>query len=204
LPRDPARGARVERVAYKGFSANLHPELASGDWRQALARRGLEWITDMVGYDGAGTPAEKLDWNDFRELDVYLALRPPRADLYRYKPATKLYNAWRAEVPGVLGPEVAYRELRRSDLDYFEAGTAAEALAAIDRLRADPALYLDMVANGRQRAVDYHDDVLVERWAETLWRVLPARAARRPLARLPVWARALVRRALSKSGILAG
>ncbi len=204
LPRPAERGARLERVAYKGFPANLHSDLARGEWREALAARGIEWSTDMVGYDGAATATERLDWNDFRSVDLYVAIRPPRPDLYRNKPAGKLFNAWRAGVPAVLGPEIAYRELRQSELDYFEAGTAAEALAAIDRLRADPALYLAMVEHGRQRAAEFAEDVIVERWADLLWRVLPQRSGQRPLARLPVWARALVRRVQYQLGIIRG
>src|SRR5690606_40162519 len=49
-PRDPARGDRLERVAYKGFVANLHPELASGEFARALAARGLAWDADAVDF----------------------------------------------------------------------------------------------------------------------------------------------------------
>ena len=166
--------------------------VASGErpWRRGASSGSRTWW----GTTELRRATERLDWNDFRSVDLYLAIRPPRLDLYRNKPAGKLFNAWRAGVPAVLGPEIAYREMRRSELDYLEAGTAAEALAAIDRLRADPALYLAMVEHGRQRAAEFADDVIVERWADLLWRVLPQRSGQRPLARLPVWARALVRR----------
>ena len=108
----------------------------------------------------------------------------------RSKPAAKLQNAWAAGVPAILSPEIAYRELRRSRLDYLEARSRAEALEAIDALRADPSLYADMVSNGVERARDFQPDRLIERWVEVLWRQIPERTAR-PGYRLLVNARGL-------------
>jgi hypothetical protein len=99
------------------------------------------------------------------------------------KPAAKLVNAWAASVPAILGPEVPYRELRRSNLDFLEARSAGEALAAIDQLRHDPALYAAMVANGAARVRDFGADRITHYWAEALWQTVPARTSS-PLFRL--------------------
>ncbi len=193
-PRDPVRGARLERVAFKGFRANLHPALLAPAWREALASRGIEWIADTVAYRGQATAEQKLHWQDFRSVDLIVALRPENGDGHTSKPATKLYNAWMAGVPAVLGPEPSFRELRRSELDFIEASTPAEALQAIDRLRADPALYLAMVARGAERRDEFDHASILSRWIDLLWGILPPLAERRSLRRLPLWARALVHR----------
>jgi hypothetical protein len=196
LPRDGARGERLERLAYKGFTRNLAPEFTSVAWQQALAARGVEWVADAVPFAGQATAVEALRWSDFREVDAVLAVRPASPSLHRDKPATKLYNAWRAGVPALLGAEHAFRELRRSELDYLEVRDVPEALAAVDRLIGDPGLYRRMVDHGRVRAGEFSDAVLSQRWQQVLCRQIPERLgdpAVRRLRRLPLPLRAALR-----------
>jgi hypothetical protein len=183
--RDPDRGARIERVAFKGFAANLHPDFRGALWLDALRRRGVEWVVDAVEFRGPETAENELRWADFRDVDLVLAVRPPNRRGHTDKPAAKLYNAWLAGVPALLGPEPAYRELRVSDLDYLEVGSVAAAVAALDRLRADPQRYRAMVARGRERAAEFTPEAILGRWVELLWRRLPALAPARPWRRLP-------------------
>ncbi len=204
VPREPARGERIENLAFKGFAANLAAPFRGATWTDALARRGLTWRADSVAFAGLATDEAALDWNDYSAVDLVVAVRPPRRRLWTSKPATKLVNAWRAGVPAVLGPEWAYRELRRDPLDYVEVKSAEEALAAIDRLRESPALYRAMVERGFERAAEVTVDAVTARWAEVLFDLVPARLATdRGLARLRRWplpVRALARRARRLAG----
>ena len=196
VPRDPGRGERVERVAFKGFAANLHPQLRGAEWGAALAARALAWEVDAPVFAGAATATAEARWADFREIDVVVALRPMERKSARSKPATKLVNAWLAGVPALLGPEPAFRELRASELDYLEVADAAEALAALDRLRADPGLYRAMVENGRRRCRQYDVAAVGARWSELVTERLPALAAdpaRARRRRLPLGLRRLAR-----------
>src|SRR5436305_598710 len=152
LPRDPSRGTAIRRLVYKGFDGNLSPEFRRLEWRQLLAGRGIEWVVDAAPFAGRETDAQAIDWPDFREADLILAVRPPDRRGATNKPASKLVNAWLAGVPALLGPEIAYRELRRSELDYFEVSSLAQAREAVDRLLGNPDLYQTMVENGRTRA----------------------------------------------------
>jgi hypothetical protein len=179
IPRDESRGARVENVAYLGALNELHPELADPAWPAALHERSLRWESRAIAFSGNDKLYGQHRWNDYADLDVIVALRPPRSWDARPKPAAKLQNAWAAGVPAILSPEGPYRELRASALDYFEARSAAEVLAAIDKLRSEPALYADMVRNGLERARAFHADRLVERWTDVLWKEIPARASTR-------------------------
>lgn len=193
VPRDPARGTRVRNVAYKGFSRNLHPDLRSPAWLDFLRDEGLSWWVDEAEFRKQGTDVSALAWNDFSGVDVLVAVRPPDRRGHTPKPPTKLVNAWIAGVPAVLGREVAYRELRRSSLDYLEVSSLTEAAEAVRRLAADADLYRAMVANGRERAKDWSVERITEAWVRLLLDTIPtvARASHR---RTPLALRAGARR----------
>ena len=177
VPRDPDRVGRIRSAAFKGFATNLHPAFASPEWANALAVRGIEWIADAAAYSGPQRAAEATGWESYRDIDLVVAVRPPDKKLHARKPATKLYNAWLAGVPAILGPEQAYRELRRSDLDYLEVKNVPEALAAVDRLIREPALYAAMVENGKRRAEEFTIEAIRKRWVDLLYRAIPAMSA---------------------------
>jgi hypothetical protein len=193
-PRDPARGQRIERVAFKGFLRNLDPDFATPAMTEALRRRGIELVVDAVDYRGAATATHSLRWADYSDVDLVLAVRPP-GGTHTDKPASKLYNAWRAGVPALLGPEPAFREQRTHELDYLEVASVDQALAAIDRLRASPALYRAMVERGRERAAEFSPEAIRESWADLLWHRIPALSADRPWRSVPSWLRPAVRKA---------
>jgi hypothetical protein len=203
VPRDPDRGARIRSAVFKGFARNLHPAFASPEWSNALAVRGIEWIADAAEYAGPQRAAEATGWESYRDVDLVVAVRPPDKKLHERKPATKLTNAWLAGVPAILGPELAYRELRRSDLDYMEVKSVPEALAAVDRLIREPALYAAMVENGRRRAEEFTVEAVRKRWVDLLYRDVPARAGGdevRFWRGKPVWLKAGARRIASALG----
>ena len=74
--RDPAWGARIGRVAFKGFAANLHPDFRQPLWVDLLRRRGIEWIFDAVDFRGPATAENQLRWSDFSDVDLVVAVRP--------------------------------------------------------------------------------------------------------------------------------
>jgi hypothetical protein len=197
LPRDPARGPAIRVVAFKGFLGNLAGEYRGARWREFLQREQLEFRADAVEFKERQTDPGALAWNDYREIDVVLAVRPPRADLYPRKPATKLYNAWHAGVPALLGPELAYRELRQGPLDFIEVAEVGDVMQAILQLKQDPDLYQRMVDNGRSRARDFTVASIAGRWSGLLFRTIPALATAPDVARWrnrPLLAKELVRR----------
>lgn len=161
LPRDPARGDTVRTVLFPGTPRNLDPGFRSREWNEFLARRGLVFRTHA---ESAGAPA----WNDYREVDVLLAIRPEAMGFMRNKPAWKLYNAWLAGVPAILGPEAGYRELRRDPLDFLEAETPAGAMQALQRLQDEPGLYPAMVANGFERGRECTVAAVLAEWRRLL------------------------------------
>jgi hypothetical protein len=175
-PRDPSRGSTITRVAYLGRLENLHPDFQTEEWSCALAAIGIQWVMGQVRFHRNGDSGA-IDWEDYREIDAILAVRPPRAELLYAKPASKLVNAWYAGVPALVGPEYAFREVRRSEDDYLEIAGPEEALAALHRLQRDPDLYLRMVAHGRERVAEFSHETTTNRWAELLFETLPAQLA---------------------------
>lgn len=161
IPRDAARGARCENVAYLGRLLNLAAPLQTAQWTQSLKESGFNWSV---------LPLER--WHDYSQTDVVVAVREfgaasnsdnPVLDP-NSKPPSKLINAWLAGVPAVLGQESSFRSVRRSPLDYIEVGTQDELRAALLRLRQEPNLYQDIVAHGRERARDFSAAAVAARW----------------------------------------
>ena len=163
IPRDPERGTRVARVAFKGYIQNLAPAFRSDGFRARLAGMGVDL---SLGFERHGIGDEA--WGNYRRADITLAVRKMTRMTARAKPAAKLVNAWTAGTPALLGPEPAFREVRKSDLDYIEVRSPEEVLAAVARLRDDPELYAAMVANGFERAKEFTDDATAGRWAALL------------------------------------
>jgi hypothetical protein len=163
LPRDPARGSTLRFALFPGTPQNLDPAFDSDTAQRFLRERNIELRS-------AGAGAQPV-WNDFRDVDALLALRPAAMGLVRNKPAWKLFNAWLAGVPAVLGAESGYRELREGPLDYLEAATAGEALRALQRLQDEPGLYAAMVANGLRRGEAFTTQATLARWQQLLARL---------------------------------
>jgi hypothetical protein len=178
LPRDPRRGGALRTLLFPGTPQNLHPGFRAQPWQDFLQARGLEFRCHYATPQGA-PPA----WQDYRDVDVMLAIRPSGAILVRNKPAWKLFNAWLAGVPAILGPESGYRDLREGPLDFIEATGPDDAMAAIDRLLSEPGLYAAMVDNGRTRGGAYTNTATVQAWRAVDADVL--RPALRELQRKP-------------------
>lgn len=98
IPRHPERGDRFENIAFFGKEENLAPELKQPSWNEQLQALGLSW--HIVSSD---------KWNDYSYVDAVLAVRELNIQAtYTSKPATKLYNAWQAGVPAILGCDSAF------------------------------------------------------------------------------------------------
>ena len=165
IPRDVQRKTEIKRIAFLGFAAQLHPDFQSKEWREFLEHRGIEWVQNSVSYSRKkGESIKHSDWADYSTFDLVVAVRPERNDLHTNKPALKLYNAWIAGVPSLLGPEIAYREAGVSGEDYIEVQSLEDAKQAIDRLIQDPNLYSRLISNGRKKADRYSHESVAKAW----------------------------------------
>lgn len=159
LPRDQRRGGALKTIVYKGALTNLDAHFRSDSFRNALAAMDVQLVLDSEGdVTSAG------GWGDYRQADAVLAVRNLTRYDARYKPASKLVNAWWAEVPALLGPEPAFQELRQSPLDYFEIRSVEDVLRAVAQLKAEPDRYRAMIDNGRQRRVAFSTEQNLRDW----------------------------------------
>jgi hypothetical protein len=157
IPRAPERGLKFENIAFFGIEKNLAPELQSPTWSKQLAAMGLNWKV-----------VSKDRWNDFSDVDVVIAIRSFDDRDYKDKPATKLYNAWCAGIPAILGAESAYQAERKSDLDYFEARSIDDVINTLRLLRDNNELRQQVVENGYRRAKSIAPESTTRRWQQFL------------------------------------
>lgn len=182
IPRDDSRGTSVKSISFKGFHVNLHEYFFSQDWNGWINKNEFSWNQDSMNYKESENTGVTVDWHDYEDVDVLIAYRPnPRRKDekrgFRSKPATKLYNAWSAGVPAILPNEYAYRQIRKSDLDYIEIRDPQDVKDAILKLKNDSALYKNMVTNGKQRAKAYTVDNIAIQWEYFLLTVLSERTS---------------------------
>lgn len=156
IPRNQSRENKFENIAFYGVSASLAPELINPNWAAQLESMGLNW--QIVGEER---------WHDYSDTDAVIAVRSfAQKQGYNHKPATKLYNAWLADVPAILGIDSAFRAERQSELDYLEITSIDEAIAALQRLRDNSELYQAMIKNGQARAEKFKVKSLIQKWEE--------------------------------------
>ncbi len=166
-PRDPARGDRLETLAYLGDAKNLAPELAHPAWRQKLkAKTGVDF-----DIRGGGR------WHDYSDIDCLLGIRDFSSARQIHKPAAKLHNAWLAGVPFIGGGDSAYRAERKSEYDYFEAHSPDEVIEQVQRLKTEPGLAARMREQAAVRSAECSRDAMRRRWLWILTVELPRRQA---------------------------
>lgn len=170
LPRDPARGRRVETLAYFGRIEALPVWLTSEAFRQKLARLGVS------------LRVSERSWHDYRDVDLVIAARVESALMLKFKPATKLYNAWLAAVPALLSNEPAFRALHESNLDYLPVEGPEDVIAAVRMLKEDPSVYKAMVARGTQRGAMFTREAIGKRWLALIAELACCRAPHASMA----------------------
>ena len=158
IPRDPARGSVIKRMGYLGTLQNLAARFRTQDFAAALFSIGVEFV---VREDPA-------TWHDYSDLDLILAIRDGTPYFLASKPATKLFNAWRAGCPAMVGAEPAYAYHQKTPLDYIQVEKTTEVISAILRLRRDPALYQRYTEMAIERSAEVRESEILKCWVELL------------------------------------
>ena len=161
IPRDQSRGDRFENIAFFGESQNLAPQLTEASWQQKLQEMGLKW--HLVGREKSHT------WNDYSYVDAIVAVRKFNQQVnYTWKPALKLYNAWHAGVPAILGEESAYKEERRNQWDYLEVKSFDDLILALENLKQNHSLRQKISNNAINRAAEINSFKITQIWQNVI------------------------------------
>ena len=163
VPRDSSRGARLERLSYKGNIINLDESFRSEQFLSDL--RKLEIVFD---WEPVKPTNSNNDWGDYSSADAVFAVRNVTCHDARTKPASKLVNAWYGEVPAILGPEPAFQEVRQSELDFLEVRSGNDVISALSRLKESPKYFLAMTENGRVRRQEFTTESVCAMWISLL------------------------------------
>lgn len=151
-PREESRKNQIFRISFKG--AHLPSTFKSTSFNESLLQLGVTFEVEEKSKGG-------YNWRDYSKVDLVLAVR----DFYGVtKPASKLVNAWLAGVPALLGPEPAFRELKRDNLDYLEVQSESDAITAVKWLIDNPEVYQEMRKRCVERAQDYSESHYIELW----------------------------------------
>lgn len=152
-PRDIKRNSIFSNIAYAGAPKNLMTDFQTEEWFARIRHESLNFrIIESPVCMG-----------DYSDIDCVLAVRPSGQQIEQ-KPPSKLWNAWRAGVPAILGPEPGFRDYRKTELDYIEVTNVEEALQALIRLRENPELRLAMTENGFRRLDDCSLQTIISQW----------------------------------------
>jgi hypothetical protein len=158
VPRNEARGDRFETVGYFGYAENLHSDIVAESFQNEMRELGLRLVVPP--------PAA---WHDFSDVDCVVAIRNFGREVAHFnKPSLKLFNAWLAHVPAILGHETAYRAEGSPGIGYLEATDTRELLRALQTLKDDLPKRRALVEHGRRAVEEFSVERTVERWRRLL------------------------------------
>lgn len=164
ISRDNGRGTLFKNIMYFGYPKNLIKDLSLDSFHDELYKIRLK--LQII------TPSK---WNDFSKCDAILGVRMfGRSHLFGNKPSLKLYNAWLARVPAILGYECAYRIEGCAGEDYLEATSREEVLKHLNALKNDISLRQRLVTNGWNKVQQFLPEATIKRWQRLLqYRIIP-------------------------------
>ena len=169
IPHLQERGDRFENIAYFGHVANLAPELRNSSWEKNLESLGLRWLP--ISNSNSWNNYAQIDnrWHDYSQIDAIIAVRSfNKTETYVNKPATKLYNAWLAGVPAVLGVESAYRAVGKNNVNYLEVNSLSKLISTLKQLKSDLLLRQRLVKNGFCQSQGFLPEKITQKWSQFL------------------------------------
>lgn len=156
IKREDSRGQTIEKISFFGKACHLKPEFLQNSFKEALAHLSCE------------LKVHENDWKDYSNTDLVMAIRDGHRFYLDFKPASKLVNAWKAGCPILVNREAGYEELKKSNLDFFEAEKPEEVISIIKYLKENPKTYQSMVVNGKKRAAEFDHELITQHWLNVI------------------------------------
>ena len=109
------------------------------------------------------------NWHDFSNADCVIAIRNFGASIaHVQRPALKLFNAWLARTPAILGFESAYRQIGRINSDYLEAQSESEVIQHLKLLASSVQVRQALIDKGEIRAQEITELAIRGQWISLL------------------------------------
>lgn len=154
IPRNPLRGTTIERISIPGSAQYLPPAIHSPAFIQTLKDINIKLHVMNAG-----------NWMDYSNTDLILAWRPKVSKyVLNTKPPSKLFNAWHANTPALLGAEPAYQALRKHPDDYFEVQSTNDIIQYIQRMKQHPEEYTRILNHYKIQANTFTRQHIIDKW----------------------------------------
>lgn len=158
IQRDSQRGNTVKTVAFFGQpKRNLAEAFQSDPFLMELDKRGIEFIIK-------GKSNERVEWHDYSNVDIVIAVREVPVELLRIKPVNKATNAWLAGALCITGNEPAITAAFNSSKAVLHATSVEGVLTIIDQLQEKPERFAEILAEGWKLAQDYSEPSVLSYW----------------------------------------
>jgi hypothetical protein len=154
VARDAAR-AEVRVAAYCGSFSNL-----------GLAPHLFAEMCRKIGLEGHVYGRHRCA--DLSGIDILVGVRSLDTLTHDHKPASKLVNAWLANIPFIGGYDSAFAAVGAPGRDYLRVSSRTELEEALLRLKNDPALYARLVEAGQQRRASCDRTAVTRAWLDFL------------------------------------
>ncbi|MBL8552324.1 MAG: hypothetical protein JNJ73_20210 [Hyphomonadaceae bacterium] len=166
IPRDPARGSTFTTIGYMGRPINYIA--FKGLFRSGFVQiaEEVDAICKRLGLKLVMKGADS--WHDNSDIDAVVGIRDFTGNLFKSKPAVKLFNAWAAGVPFIGGPDSAFLESGEPEWNYLRIFTAQDLEKALTRLQGDADLRKTLVERGKVLSTQYGLEQTAQRWMSLL------------------------------------
>jgi hypothetical protein len=154
IPRDKSRADALTTIAYIGRKENLAIELKSEKWNQFLSQKGIKWLI-------VDDPEK---WHDYSLIDATISIRDFSGNLYPWKPASKLFNSWKAGVIPICAAESSFTEERQKPEECFIAHSMDQLHSIINELHSDQTLVKNSFKASINRSQDVSFEAITKDW----------------------------------------
>lgn len=145
----------LKTIKYVGNPANLDKYFMSTDWLNFCNENNIVW--EVIN--------ERNKWSDFTDIDLLIAVRSFGKTKIKQKPATKLYNAWLANVPIIVGSnETAYFHERKSEYDFIDVDSIDTIKYKIVELIGNNKKYETFIVQSETNECNANLDSIVKDW----------------------------------------
>lgn len=126
----------------------------------------VKQIIEKINQPTSFLVRDSSNWNDYSDIDIAIGIRDFSYKKHIQKPATKLINAWKAQVPFIGGYDSAFNQVGTVDEDFLLAETENDLINAINRILNEQGLKEKLISNGSKKYLDYSDCSIFEKWSQ--------------------------------------